>query len=61
MLKEKVELIARLRATMKETAHPEWPGNITINETDDSWKMTVDCITKRSELTVSLFLEALAM
>ena len=54
MLKEKVELIARLRATMKETAHPEWPGNIQINETDDSGKMTADCITKRSELTVSL-------
>ena len=29
MLKGKVELIARLRARMKETAHPEWPGNIT--------------------------------
>ena len=29
MLKEKVELISRLTATMKETAHPEWSGNIT--------------------------------
>ena len=29
MLKEKVELIARLKATMKETANPEWSGNIT--------------------------------
>ena len=29
MLKENFELIARLRATMKETADPEWSGNIT--------------------------------
>ena len=42
MLKEKAELITRLRATMKETAHPEWPGNITNQwdrrfMEDDSW------------------------
>ena len=56
VLRVKVELIVRLRPTMKETAPPEWSGNITTqlrlgkSLEDDNGLSPGDCLTKRFEL-----------